>query len=127
MQPTQTTRDDTKGKDKGRKDWRGAHRSFAVSSAQSKRGLQRVAVAYDGMRATVYARQIVCLGLFTPQRDLALRRPHLPLAVCVEHRGRAAAQRRHTGVRNPRRGSRGPDGHDCYVCVNVIAERAWTT
>jgi hypothetical protein len=45
MQPTQTTRDDTKGKDKGRKDWRGAHRSFAVSSAQSKRGLQRVAVA----------------------------------------------------------------------------------
>lgn len=63
----------------------------------------------------------------TPQRDLALRRPHLPLAVCVEHRGRAAAQRRHAGVRNPRRGSRGPDGHDCYVCVNVIAERAWTT
>lgn len=126
MQPTQTTRDDTKGKDKGRKDWRGAHRSFAVSSAQSKRGLQRVAVAYDGMRATVSARQIVCMGLFTPQRDLALRRPHLPLAVCVEHRGRAAAQRRHAGVRNPRRGSRGPDGHDCYVCVNVIAERAWT-
>ena len=97
MQPTQTTRDDTKRKDKSRKDksrkdWRGAHRSFAVSSAQSKRGLQRVAVAYDGMRATVSARQIVCKGLFTPQRDLALRRPHLPLAVCVEHRGRAAAR-----------------------------------
>ena len=108
MQPTQTTRDDTKGKDKGRKDWRGAHRSFAVSSAQSKRGLQRVAVAYDGMRAAVSARQIVCLGLFTPHRDLSLRRPHLPPAVCVEHRGRAAAQRRHAGVRNPRRGSRGP-------------------
>jgi hypothetical protein len=47
--------------------------AVAVSSAQSKRGLQRVAVAYDGMRATVCARQIVCLGLFTPQRDLALR------------------------------------------------------
>ena len=33
MQPTQTIRDETKREDKSRKDWRGAHRSFAVLSA----------------------------------------------------------------------------------------------
>ena len=65
MQLSQTTRDDTKGKDKGREDWRGAHRSLAVSNTQSKHGLQQFAVPYDEPRATVYARRVVCPGVVT--------------------------------------------------------------